>query len=153
MPVEGKDGCLVCRRLVGPRRNLVAEEFALRIQKDSGCLIADREHDRDVEPGQLKRQIMAVCLKRIQWGDGGIHFRLFPFTRDRHAESPELILLAERERERLERLPTDPASFTAGELEVHKQASWLRPGSCRLRAPGHERSTPPPIPWGDDRRR
>jgi hypothetical protein len=54
MPVEERDGYLVCRWLVGPRRNLVAEEFALRIQKDTGCLIADREHDRVVEPGQLE---------------------------------------------------------------------------------------------------
>jgi hypothetical protein len=44
MPVEEKDGYLVCRWLVGPRRNLVAEEFALRIQRDSGCLIADGEY-------------------------------------------------------------------------------------------------------------
>ena len=53
MPVEEKGGYLVCRWLVGPRRNFVAEEFALRIQKDTGCLIADREHYRVVEPSQL----------------------------------------------------------------------------------------------------
>jgi hypothetical protein len=54
MPVEEKDGYVICRWLVGPRRNLVAEEFALRIQQDTGCLIADREHYRVVEPGQLE---------------------------------------------------------------------------------------------------
>ncbi len=54
MPVEEKDGYLVCRWLVGPRRNLVAEEFALRIQRGTGCLIADREHYRLVEPCQLE---------------------------------------------------------------------------------------------------
>jgi hypothetical protein len=54
MTVEEKDGYMICRWLVGPRRNFVAEELALRIQKDTGCLIADREHYRVVEPGQLE---------------------------------------------------------------------------------------------------
>ncbi len=54
MPVEEKEGYLVCRWLVGPRRNLVAEELALRIQRDTGCLIADREHYRVVAPGELE---------------------------------------------------------------------------------------------------
>jgi hypothetical protein len=33
--------------------NRVAEEFALRLRIETGCLIADREHGRLVEPGQL----------------------------------------------------------------------------------------------------
>jgi len=42
--------------------------------------------------GQMEmRQIMAVYLKRIKWDHGGKPIRLFPFTRDRYAESPELI--------------------------------------------------------------
>jgi uncharacterized protein (DUF433 family) len=42
--------------------------------------------------GQMEmRQIMAVYLKRIKWDQGGIPVRLFPFTRDRYAESPEMI--------------------------------------------------------------
>jgi hypothetical protein len=38
----------------GGWRNLVAEEFALRLQQETGCLIANREHGRVVEPDQLK---------------------------------------------------------------------------------------------------
>ncbi len=44
------------------------------------------------QDGQMEMsQIMAVYLKRIKWDHGGIPIRLFPFTRDRYAESPELI--------------------------------------------------------------
>jgi hypothetical protein len=53
MPVERKDGYLICRWLVGPRRNLVAEEFALRLARETGCVIADREHHRLVSTGDL----------------------------------------------------------------------------------------------------
>lgn len=53
MPAEFKDGYIVCRWLVGPRRNLVAEEFALRMSRDTGCEIADREHYRLVSPADL----------------------------------------------------------------------------------------------------
>src|SRR5207302_9890991 len=53
MPVEQGDGYLVCRWLVGPRRNLAAEEFALRMVRDTGCQVIDREHHRVIEPGQL----------------------------------------------------------------------------------------------------
>jgi hypothetical protein len=31
----------------------VAEEFALRLQRETGCLIADREHHRVIEPETL----------------------------------------------------------------------------------------------------
>jgi hypothetical protein len=54
LPVELKEGYVICRWWVGPRRNLVAEEFALRMRRDTGCEIIDREHERVVEPGQLQ---------------------------------------------------------------------------------------------------
>ena len=53
MPVERRDGYVVCRWLVGPRRNLVAEEFALRMIRDTGCQVIDREHYRVIDPAQL----------------------------------------------------------------------------------------------------
>ena len=34
--------------------NRAAEEFALRLQRQTGCLIADREHGRVIEPEQLQ---------------------------------------------------------------------------------------------------
>ena len=36
-------------------------------------------------------QIMGIYLKRIKRDREGVRIRLFPFTRDRYAESPELI--------------------------------------------------------------
>ena len=33
--------------------NRVAEEFALRLNRETGCLIADREHGRVIDPGKL----------------------------------------------------------------------------------------------------
>jgi len=38
----------------GGWRNRAAEEFALRLQQETGCLIADREHGRVIEPEQLQ---------------------------------------------------------------------------------------------------
>jgi hypothetical protein len=38
----------------GGWRNLPAEEFALRLQQQTGCLIAAREHGRIFEPDQLQ---------------------------------------------------------------------------------------------------
>jgi len=44
------------------------------------------------QDGQMEmRQIMAIYLKRIKWDHGGVAVRLFPFTRNRYADSPELI--------------------------------------------------------------
>ncbi len=44
------------------------------------------------QDGQMEmREIMAVYLKRIECDRSGIPIRLFPFTRDRYAESPEII--------------------------------------------------------------
>ena len=54
VPVEIKDGTVACRWLIGGYCNLVAEEFALRLQKETGCVLADREHSRVIEPGQLQ---------------------------------------------------------------------------------------------------
>ncbi len=54
MPVEQRDGYLVCRWMVGPRRNLLAEEFALRLSRETGCEIADREHYRILSPADLQ---------------------------------------------------------------------------------------------------
>ena len=60
MPVEEKDGYVVCRWLVGPLRNAVAEEFARRLLRDTGCLIADREHYRLIDAGELGVEKKAV---------------------------------------------------------------------------------------------
>jgi hypothetical protein len=38
----------------GGWRNRIAEEFALRLEDQTGCVIADREHGRLVEPSQLE---------------------------------------------------------------------------------------------------
>ena len=53
MPFTHKGGYVVCRWQGGPRRNLVAEEFALRMVRDTGCELIDREHGRVVDPGKL----------------------------------------------------------------------------------------------------
>jgi hypothetical protein len=54
VPVEIKDGTVACRWLIGSYCNRVAEEFALRLQKETGCVLADREHSRVIEPDQLQ---------------------------------------------------------------------------------------------------
>jgi hypothetical protein len=63
LPVEIKDGTVACRWLIGGYCNQVAEEFALRLQQETGCVLADREHSRVIEPDQLQglnRQAGAV---------------------------------------------------------------------------------------------
>ncbi len=50
--VSFEEGCIVLS-WKGGKTNRTAEEFALRIQRETGRLIADREHGRIVEPGQL----------------------------------------------------------------------------------------------------
>jgi len=52
-PVEEKAGALTCRWWVAGYRNLVAEEFALRLQQETGCVLADVNRCRVVEPGEL----------------------------------------------------------------------------------------------------
>jgi hypothetical protein len=39
---------------VGADRNRVAEEFAIRLERETGCQIIDREHGRVVDTGQLE---------------------------------------------------------------------------------------------------
>jgi len=53
VPVEIKDGTGACRWLIGSYCNRVAEEFALQLQKQTGCVLADREHSQVIEPDQL----------------------------------------------------------------------------------------------------
>jgi len=52
--VEVSDGIVVCRWRVGGYRNRVAEEFALRLLRQTGCVLADREHSQVIEPEQLQ---------------------------------------------------------------------------------------------------
>jgi hypothetical protein len=63
VPVEFKDGTVACRWLIGGYCNRVVEEFALRLQKQTGCVLADREHSQVIEPDQLQglnRQVAAA---------------------------------------------------------------------------------------------
>jgi hypothetical protein len=53
-PVEEKDGALTCRWWVGRYRNLIAEEFALRLRQETGCVLADVNCCRVVEPGEIQ---------------------------------------------------------------------------------------------------
>jgi len=55
VPVEIRNGTIACRWWVGGLCNRVAEEFALRLQKQTGCVLGDREHCRVIEPDQLQR--------------------------------------------------------------------------------------------------
>ena len=50
--VEFRNGCVIVPWL-GGRPNRVAEEFALRMIRDTGCQMIDREHGRVIDPGQL----------------------------------------------------------------------------------------------------
>jgi hypothetical protein len=52
--VEIKDGTVACRWLIGGYCNRVAEEFALRLQMETGCVLADREHSQVIEADQLQ---------------------------------------------------------------------------------------------------
>jgi hypothetical protein len=51
--VELKDGYLMCRWL-GGRPNRTLEEFAVRLQRETGCLLADRENGRVIGATQLQ---------------------------------------------------------------------------------------------------
>ncbi len=53
-PVKISGETVACRWWVGGHCNRVAEEFALRLQKETGCLMADVEHSRIIEPEQLR---------------------------------------------------------------------------------------------------
>ena len=52
--VEIRNGCVVAAWWVGADRNRVAEEFALRLQRETGCQIIDREHGRVLAPAPLQ---------------------------------------------------------------------------------------------------
>jgi hypothetical protein len=51
--VEFRDGYLVCPWRIGGWHNQTAEEFALRLHQETGCVLADREHSRIIGPEQL----------------------------------------------------------------------------------------------------
>ena len=47
--------------------------------------------------GQMAmKEVMAAYLKRVEWDAAGMPIRLFPFTRDRYAESPEMVSIDPR---------------------------------------------------------
>ena len=54
VPVQIREGTVACRWWIGGHCNRVAEEFALRLWNETGCVLADREHCRTIEPGQLR---------------------------------------------------------------------------------------------------
>jgi hypothetical protein len=49
LQAEFRGGCVIAAWWVGADRNRVAEEFAIRLQRETGCQIIDREHGRMVE--------------------------------------------------------------------------------------------------------
>jgi hypothetical protein len=51
--VEIKDGYIICPWRIGGYRNRVAEQFATRLQEETGCVLADREHSRIVDAAQF----------------------------------------------------------------------------------------------------
>jgi hypothetical protein len=52
--VEFREGYLVCPWRIGGWHNRAVEEFALRLQHETGCVLADREHSRIIEPEELQ---------------------------------------------------------------------------------------------------
>ena len=53
-PVEFRDGCVIASWMVGAGVNRAAEEFALRMIRDTGCQVIDRGHGRIIEAGHLE---------------------------------------------------------------------------------------------------
>jgi hypothetical protein len=51
--VRFEDGCAILP-WQGGRTNHVTEEFAIRLQQETGCMLVDREHGRVIEAGQLR---------------------------------------------------------------------------------------------------
>jgi hypothetical protein len=51
--VRFEEGCVILP-WKGGHTNRVAEEFAIRLQHETGCILADREHGRVIEAGQLQ---------------------------------------------------------------------------------------------------
>jgi hypothetical protein len=52
--VELRDGYLVCPWRIGAWQNRTTEEFALRLHRETGCILADREHSRLIDPKDLQ---------------------------------------------------------------------------------------------------
>ena len=52
-PVEFRDGCIIASWMVGAGINRVAEEFALRMIRETDCQVIDRTRGRVVEAGEL----------------------------------------------------------------------------------------------------
>ena len=50
--VRFEDGCVILPWL-GGRTNHVSEEFAIRLQRMTGCTLADREHGQLIGAGEL----------------------------------------------------------------------------------------------------
>jgi hypothetical protein len=70
VPEEIKNGTVACRWWVGGYRNRAAEEFALRLQKETGCVLADREHGRVIEADQLQGlKLQATAAGEARVGD------------------------------------------------------------------------------------
>ncbi|HWE39779.1 MAG TPA: hypothetical protein VG406_24735 [Isosphaeraceae bacterium] len=51
--VRFEDGCVILPWL-GGRTNRVSEEFAIRLQRATGCTLADVPNGRLIQPGQLQ---------------------------------------------------------------------------------------------------
>jgi len=65
--VDFRDGYLVCPWRIGGWHNRTAEEFALRLQQETGCVLADREHSRIIEPKQLLGWNGAAMAAQEDW--------------------------------------------------------------------------------------
>jgi hypothetical protein len=57
--VRFEDGCVILP-WKGGRTNRVAEEFAIRLQRETGCGLMDIEHGRVIEAGELVAERKAV---------------------------------------------------------------------------------------------
>jgi hypothetical protein len=62
--VEIKDGYIVCPWRIGGYRNRMAEQFAARLQRETGCVLADREHSRIVDAAEFAERETAAGAAR-----------------------------------------------------------------------------------------
>jgi hypothetical protein len=51
--VEFQDGYIICPWRIGGYLNRAGERFALRLQQETGCVLADREHSRIIDAAQF----------------------------------------------------------------------------------------------------
>jgi hypothetical protein len=51
--VEIKDGSIIYPWRIGSYRNRVAEQLTVRLQQETGCVLADSEHSRIVDAAQF----------------------------------------------------------------------------------------------------